>query len=121
MTTAFKETLSPEQRDVFDDIAEARVDLSVIEQRTAFELGKDFATAATSRRPAIERFMATAQVGLRWRGHDEDHDILRSSVEEVRRALPVARQILLSSRAVDSVSNPSGDSARCSSWARSSG
>jgi hypothetical protein len=108
MVAAFEDTLNPEQRDAFADIDAARIDLNATEQRTAFELGKDFATAATSRRPIIERFIAAAQAARRLpaRGHDEDHDILKDSVEELRQAIPVARQILLTSRPLDSVSNP---------------
>lgn len=105
----FAATLTDAQRGQFEALQDARLcDLNAIEQRTAFELGRDIGVASATRRPALERFMATAQTSRRLsdRASDEDYDILRRSVDDLRRSLPVARQILLTSRPLDCVNNP---------------
>ncbi len=63
---------------------------------------------AASMPPAVERVLAVAQAMPRnpRGGSDEDHDILQNAAVELRRALPVATQILLSSLPFDSVNQP---------------
>lgn len=106
-SAALPDSLNPAQRALAIAAENASTTRELVEQRAAFELGRDFGTAASARRPALERFRAAAQTAYRLapNAQDEDHDILREAVQELGRAIPVARQQLLISRPLDSVSN----------------
>lgn len=62
---------------------------------------------AGDRRPALERFLNAAHTvaASATQSDDESQDIMRHGIEEIRRALPVAQQVLLTSHVLDSVSN----------------
>lgn len=93
----FERTLTGEQQTAFANIIDLREgDLNAIEQRTAFELGRDFGTAATRRRPALERFIDFLQ------GHPEARHPLVTEygaeqfTRNVRALLPFIPAIVLS-------------------------
>jgi hypothetical protein len=104
---AFADGLTTEQQTVWLDLDAARNTLQSVETHAAFALGRDCGAIEATRRPAIELFMDAAQAARRRPEghHDEDHEILRSALDELRQALPAARSVLLTSRPLDSVSN----------------
>ena len=93
---AFTATLTAEQAAMFADLQDRRlVDLNAIEQRTAFELGRDLGAAAVARPPAIERFLDVLQFTAGQEREGDRDDYREGDIEQLRRALPVAKAIIV--------------------------